>query len=616
MNTKWFMVVICLLLTAKSFSQDDKEKVQLKDTIKLNEVIISANKVAVSKNNVPYTVSLVNRQEIEQSSESALLPVLSEQVPGLFVTEKGVTGFGVSTGSAGQISIRGVGGSPNTQVLVLLNGSPQFMGIMGHPLPDSYVASDVEKVEIIRGPASTLYGSNAMGGVINIITREQQNDGFNANAHVMYGSYNTQKYMVNGGFKKNKFNVFLSLNHDQTNGHRDSSDFSIYNGYIKTGYEISKHFNFSADYSIAKFNASDPGSETGNAGNKIDILRGMGAFSFVNKFEKYEGALRLFYNYGEHTITDGFHSLDKNYGITLNEAFKLFKGNILTAGVDYKTYGGIAENTKAMNGKGIIFGDTMNYETGVYLLMQQEIKEKLTLNAGLRYEFSDVYGNEPIPTIGLAYRLTPTTAFKVSVAKGFRSPTIRELYLWSVANKDLEPEKMMNYEIGINKYLFSNKLNIDASIYKSEGSNMIQTAMINNVPMYMNSGKFSNTGFDFGSKFRINKSLNIFLNYSYIHMDELIASMPEQQICMGATWKIKKFTFGLNSQYIMNLVLVTLPEVKKENYLIVNARVNYDFNKYFGAFIKGENLLNQSYQINYDYPMPGIGLFGGINFHL
>ncbi len=100
------------------------------------------------------------------------------------------------------------GGSPNTQVLVLIDGHPQFMGIMGHPLPDAYVASDAEKIEIIRGPASILYGSNAMGGVINIITRKQKEDGLNANARLMYGSSNARKYMANAGFKKNKLNIF------------------------------------------------------------------------------------------------------------------------------------------------------------------------------------------------------------------------------------------------------------------------------------------------------------------------------------------------------------------------------------------------------------------------
>jgi len=187
-----FVLIICFgRSNAQSFSISE-------DTIKIDEVVITGTPVRVNRNSVPMAVSVVDRSQIEESNESALLPVLNGRVPGLFVTERGITGFGVATGSAGQISIRGIGGNPTTGVLMLIDGHPQFMGIMGHPLPDSYVASDVERVEVIRGPASILYGSNAMGGVINIITRKQTADGTHGNARISYGSYNTQKYRFGG----------------------------------------------------------------------------------------------------------------------------------------------------------------------------------------------------------------------------------------------------------------------------------------------------------------------------------------------------------------------------------------------------------------------------------
>lgn len=142
------------ILTVPAYSQEVYSI--LKDTVNIDEVVITGTKTLVNRNNVPLTVSSISGEKIASSSESALLPALAEQVPGMFVTERGITGFGVSTGAAGQVSLRGVGGSPNTQVLVLVDGNPQFMGIMGHTMPDAYIASDVEKVEVIRGPASTL----------------------------------------------------------------------------------------------------------------------------------------------------------------------------------------------------------------------------------------------------------------------------------------------------------------------------------------------------------------------------------------------------------------------------------------------------------------------------
>jgi len=182
-------------MVAPAFPQEKIHSI-LQDTINLDEVVITGTTVKVNRQNVPMAVSVVNNLQIQESNETSLLPILNGRVPGLFVTERGVMGFGVATNAAGQISIRGIGGSPTTGVLMLIDGHPQFMGIFGHPLPDSYVASDVERVEVIRGPASILYGSNAMGGVINIITKKQSKEGFSGNAHIIYSSYNTKKYMA------------------------------------------------------------------------------------------------------------------------------------------------------------------------------------------------------------------------------------------------------------------------------------------------------------------------------------------------------------------------------------------------------------------------------------
>src|ERR1035437_2865990 len=311
----------------------------LQDTINVNEVVVTGTTTSINRNNIPMAISVVNRQQIDESSECALLPVLSGRVPGLFVTERGVTGFGVSSGSAGQISIRGIGGNPTTGVLILIDGHPQFMGIMGHPLPDSYVTSDVDRVEVISGPGSLLYGFNAMGGVINIITRKQSKEGFNSDIRLMYGSFNTQKYMGSAGYKHNKISVFSSINHDQTDGHRPNSEFNITNGYLKIGYELNKNIKLGTDFSLAKFKTVDPGPDTINAvrGTSLDITRGYYSLSINNEYEKASGTAKFFYNFGVHDISDGFHSNDRNWGSNLSEAIKTYAGNSLSIGADFRS---------------------------------------------------------------------------------------------------------------------------------------------------------------------------------------------------------------------------------------------------------------------------------------
>lgn len=195
------------------------------DSVRMDEVIVTGSRPAVNLRNLPMSVSVVEERQIERRFEPSLLPVLTEQVPGLFITGRGVMGYGVAAGAAGGMKIRGVGSEPTSGVLVLIDGHPQYMGLMGHPLADSYQSMNAERVEVVRGPASILYGSNAMGGVVNIITKKGQADGVYNTARLMYGSFNTLNVEVSNAVRKGKFNSFAALNYSRTDGHRKNMGF-------------------------------------------------------------------------------------------------------------------------------------------------------------------------------------------------------------------------------------------------------------------------------------------------------------------------------------------------------------------------------------------------------
>lgn len=608
---KTVLVLSGLLLLNVSTIAQQKNK-QVNDSLNLDEFIVTGSPIKVNKNNLHMAVSVVSQDQIIESTESSILPILNGRVPGLFVTERGVTGFGVATGAAGQISMRGIGGSPTTGVLMLIDGHPQFMGIFGHPLADSYVSSDVEKVEVIRGPGSILYGSNAMGGVINIITRKQKEDGLHANANVLYGSYNTQKYMANGGYKKNKFSIFVSGNHNQTDGHRANSDFAIDNGYIKLGYQLNNHFSATTDFSLAHFNATDPGPDTINAkiGNNLDIMRGYWAFDLKNEFKKISGAIKLFYNFGEHTISDGFHSNDNNYGINIHETVKLFKGNSLSLGADILNYGGKAENTLAMGGKGMVFKDTTIVETAIYGLMQQSLFNKFTINGGIRYQQHSVYGEEWIPSGGLTYRFLKHSTWKTSVSKGFRSPTIQELYIWN-HNSNLKAEKIMNYETSLLQSFFNHKLELELTGFMVEGNNLII-----NVPLQglQNAGEILNKGIEFAANASPLKNMDLSITYSFIDMKKPVYGTPKHNLFSSIRYTWKKLSATVSAQYINNLDTdPSVSEVNYENYTLLNAKLSYRPWKYVEVFASAENLLDERYENVRYYSMPGITIFGGIN---
>ena len=584
-----------------------------KDTIQIGEIVITGSPIKINRDMVPMSVSVVTSAQINENNETSILPILSGRVPGLFVTERGVTGFGVSTGSAGQITIRGIGENPTTGVLILIDGHPQFMGIMGHPLPDSYVASDIERVEVIRGSGSVLYGSNAMGGVINLITKKQIQEGWQGNARLMLGSFNTQKYMASGGYKKNKLSLFVSGNSEKTDGHRANSDFKINNGYSKFGYELNQHLKLNADFSIAAFKSADPGPDTLSAkkGETINITRGYGSFTADNDFDKASGSAKLFYNFGEHKITDGFHSTDHNYGLNILESLKLIEGNTITLGLDYMNYGGLAENLKAMNGKGMVFADTTVYELGYYGFVQQTFAKKLTLNAGLRLQHNQVYGNEWIPSSGLAWKSGANTTLKASFSKGFRSPTIRELFLWG-PNPKLQPEKVFNYEAGILQSFFDRKLNLELTAFLVKGNNLIVT-----VPMkgLLNAGSVSNKGLEFSADANPTAKFNIHAAYSYINMKSPVYATPEHQLFVSTRYRLDKTTFMLSLQQIVNLDTDPSPVTHLESYALVNAKISHRFCSYAELFVSAENLLNQQYEQNRYYTMPGTTVFAGINLN-
>lgn len=617
----WFLTAVAFGFSARAESIDS--------LIPLKTVVVTANKIQVNRNNVPLSISVIGREEIESSSESALLPVLSQRVPGLFVTQRGITGFGVSSGAAGTVNIRGVG--QGNKVLMLFDGQPQWAGVFGHALPDTYVASDIERVEVIRGPGSLLYGSNAMGGVVNIITRHHTREGRRTQARIMYGSYNTQKYMVNNGYNIGNFSSFISINHDRTDGHRPNSQFHITNGFANLGYKITDHYKATADLSLAKYKTHNPGTiEAPMLDNVMDILRGTTSFALENNYEKSSGALRVFYNWGNHEINDGytagqnprsylFRSDDHNTGILLYQSFRLFQGNSFTAGIDYKNWGGHAWNDSINGKQGEIVNKTVNEIAG-YVIMQQELAEMVSLNAGVRYEHSSAYGNQWVPQAGFALRPFEGTTLKGSFSKGFRSPTLRELYIsyppYSLANPDLKPENMLNYELSLGQYLLDNRLYAEVTAFYIDGKNMISVSN----RQLTNIGRFYNKGIEAEARYQVVKNLALQANYSYLYTNKPIQAAPKHKFFADLMYAPGRFTFNVNVQSIFDLYTNVnnnnAAQNKKENYTLLNARAAYRFgspDKGINLFVKGENLTATRYSINDGYPMPKAIVMGGID---
>ncbi|MFH1131727.1 MAG: Plug domain-containing protein, partial [Pseudomonadota bacterium] len=132
----------------------------------------------------------IDGQRLRNSPRASTLEALSQESAGVYVPGRGAF-HGVANGATGGVHIRGLGGSPNSQVLIVEDGVPDYMGLFGHPIPDAYVPSLIEDALVIKGGDSVLYGTNAMGGVVALRNRWRDKEGFEFVNDAAYGSYST-----------------------------------------------------------------------------------------------------------------------------------------------------------------------------------------------------------------------------------------------------------------------------------------------------------------------------------------------------------------------------------------------------------------------------------------
>ena len=606
----------------------DTSKVKVHE---IGEVVVTGTRNETDVRHLSQTVSVVGRPVIEQSMQPSLLPVLTEQVPGLFVTSRGVMGYGVSDGQAGTISLRGLSGG-SAQLMVLIDGHPQYAGIFGHPIADAYQSLLADRVEVLRGPASVLYGSNAMGGVINIVTRKMHEDGVRTDLHAGYGSYNTLETELTNRIRKGRFNSVVSGSYNRTDGHRADMGFEQYGGYAKLGYDLTDNWNMYADVNVTHFNASYPGPVSAPlVDGDQRITRGVTSFALSNNYEKTSGTVSFFYNWGDHWINDGytpsegetpqndrFLSHDDMMGVSLYQSTQFWKGNRITVGFDWFRYGGRAWNEYVSGEQAGTTSDLVDKhedELAGYIDFRQHIVPWLTFNAGLRVDHHSRVGTEWVPQAGLAFHLPHAIELKASATKGFRYPILREMYMFPPQNPDLQPESMWNYEIALSQTLLDGRFKYGVNLFYIDGKNLIMrlpnpngTGMLN-----QNSGTIDNTGVELQAAYRINQSWSVDGNYSFLHMENPVIAAPEHKLYAGANFTKGRWSVSTGLQYIAGLYTAVGDSPQQEDFVLWNLRGSFRICKWLDIWVRGENLLAQEYEINAGYPMPRATVMAGLN---
>ena len=594
----------------------------------LDNVVVTGTRNVTDIRHLPMTISVVNRDKLTENQRVNVLPTLSEQVPGLFVTARSMMGYAVSDGAAGGISLRGLGSGAG-RMMVLIDGHPQYQGIFGHSISDSYQTMMADRVEVLRGPASMLYGSNAMGGVVNIVTRSMREDGVKTDINLGAGSYGTFQGEFTNRIRSGKFYSVIAGQYGRSDNNRPNMSFEQYGGYAKLGYDFSPHWTAYADVNVTHFNSSYPGSTYEPLlGARQWITRGVASAVVENHYGRTSGAVSVYHNFGRHKINDGyapgeqpqenyFRSNDALTGFSIYQSATFFTGNRITVGLDYQHIYGKAWNRVIATGEDLDpIGHHHENEIAGYVDFRQDLFRWLTIDAGVRVDHHSQTGTEWVPQGGLVFRMVKDGELKAMVSKGFRNPTIREMYLWRPANADLRPERMMNYELSWKQRLCGGAFSYGINLFYINGDNIIQTAMVDNRPMNVNTGAIENSGVEAEFAWKANKYLSLNGNYSFLHMHNKVLAAPEHKAYLGADYRRGRWMLAGGLQYIDGLYTQVDPTEIQENFLLLNVTAAYKALPWLNIWAKGENLLAQKYEVNYGYPMPKATFMGGVNINI
>ncbi len=314
-------------------------------------------------------------------------------------------------------------------------------------------------------------------------------------------------------------------------------------------------------------------------------------------------------------------------GVSAYQSVAFFQGNRTTFGLDYQYFGGHAWNqTIATHASTDIISKTQ-YELAAYIDFRQQVVSWFALDVGCRVDMllkdkqkstKQLITTNYAPQGGMSFLLPKQAQIKLLVSRGFRNPTIRELYMYKPANEELLPVNMWNYELSYNQSLLNRRLNLSANLFYLHAKNNIETRMVDGKPLNVNTGELKNTGCEVAVNYRIWKGLHLNANYSYLYMVNPTIAAPEHKLNIALLYHHERFRVGTSWQYIHGLwtnIDKTNPLLStRQNYLLWNANASVRIWKGLWANLNADNLLAQQYEINLGFPMPRTTIMGGLSW--
>ena len=612
-------------------------------------VIVTASPVGLPEREVGSAISVITGEQIRERQARFVFEVLRD-VPGVAVNQSG------APGSLTQVRIRG---AESNQTLVLIDGVRANDPAIGDEYDFAHLlADDIERIEVLRGPQSAIYGSESLGGVISIITRRGQR-GIQAGGYLETGSFSTvngNAYLRGAG---DVYDFALSASQRDANGTNISRFGSEPDGYRNKTFNATGalrptsnlEFNAVGRYveSTTRFDTQDFFSPTsppfGFAVDSADTTRAYQYYGRVEgKLKTWDG--RWTHRLGAEVMNSRSSNQTANVENSANEGHRerfdylttlqidqggaAKAGHIVSLGIDRTDETFFSRNAFAVN-------DVGNDRTGLFAEYRLSLYDRLFLSAGGRHDDNRMFQDADTYRLTAAY-LFPDTGTRLhgSYGKGIKNPSFFELFGFFqgfVGNPNLKPETSRAYDLGVEQSWSRGK--IDVTYFHADLEDEIVTVFAPISTTVNQMGESKRSGVEIQGSMRFGDAWSLSGNYTYLDADEpgvvsgtRVTELRRPRNIAGASLNYafpdRRGNVNLTVRYngeqldnaFLNPVTFAPTRVTLGAYTLVNIAALYDVTKNVTLFGRIENLLDDRYEQVFSYRSPGIGAFAGIRLQM
>lgn len=622
------------------------------EELKTKDVVISATKTPLPVSQVTSAVEVITGEELEQKKIKTVVDAL-RLAQGLAVFSNG------GPGSNATVRMRG-GFSRHT--LVLIDGV-----IVNSPTSGDFdfanlTTENIERIEILRGAQSMLWGSDAIGGVINIVTKRGAGRP-TASAWVEYGSFATIREGAQASGAKGPFDFSLAVSRWDTSsfsainyqrGASERDGFHNWNASARMGMALPRDTRLELDvrWWQSLFNTD----EFAGDGAPADGFGGRQRTQTVILSGKFEQPLTPWWSHkltvarGNEHVTGGSSAMarnlntgqlitpDQNCGFPtpLDDCFFPFVTNIeylnhriewqhnvevtkallLTAGYQFREEQG--DNPDAF---GAAQANRILSSQSGFAQAQINLLERLLITGGIRQDSYNVFGDATTYRITGGFLIPETgTKLRTSYATGFRAPTLNDLYFVSpffVGNPNLKPEKSQSMDVGVDQRMFSDRLLLSAGYFWNRYRNLVAADPVTFITL-VNIGLAESRGWELGAQYRLVKGLEVKAQYTYTLTRDLgtgrrLPRWPVDQASIGVSYQpADPVRVNLDYRFVGARVNNTGNTQKMGSFGVVNVSATYDVTKQVQAFGRIDNLFNQKYEEILFFGTPIRSVYGGV----